>query len=117
MAERSDKITFKYVCPSDLRDLHVNGLWGGVTKNDEVYIHFFSERGPIPKTATHDLDDQGFPGKEATLELGGDIVRLVQCSIAMTAATAVVFRDWLNERIDEINARKEPRRVFRGTMQ
>ncbi|MCX5829202.1 MAG: hypothetical protein NTV58_14540 [Deltaproteobacteria bacterium] len=111
MAEKSDKITFKYVCPSDLRDLYVNGLWGGITRKDEFYIHFYSERGPIPKTATHKLNDRDLPEKEATLEMGGDVVRQVQCTIMMDADMAVALRGWLDNRIDFMNARKQEQAV------
>lgn len=59
MAEKPDKITFKYVHSEDLRDLYANGMYGGVTPRKEIYIHFYSERHPIPKKATHRLNDSG----------------------------------------------------------
>jgi hypothetical protein len=111
MAEKKDKITFKYVCPSDLRDLYVNGLWGGITRKDEFYINFYSEHGPIPKTATHKLNDRGVHEKDATLEVDGDIVRQVQCTIMMHADMAVALRDWLNNRLEFMNARKQEQAV------
>lgn len=104
MANNPNKITFKYVYPEDLRDLYINGLYGGVTPRGEIYIHFYSERHPIPKKATHNLDEQGVPSKEADMEIGGDVVRLVQASIALDISTAIAMRDWLNERINYINA-------------
>ena len=107
MADKPNKITFKYVCPEDLRDLHVNGLFGGVTPRDEIYIHFYSERHPIPKKATHTLDEEGVPSKEAEMEVGGDVVRLVQASITLDISTAIAMRDWLNEKINFISASKE----------
>ena len=107
MADKPNKITFKYVCPEDLRDLHVNGLFGGVTPRDEIYIHFYSERHPIPKRATHKLDEEGVPSKEAEMEVGGDVVRLVQASITLDISTAIAMRDWLNEKINFISASKE----------
>jgi hypothetical protein len=107
MAEKPTKVTFKYVHPEDLRDLYANGIFGGVTPRGEIYIHFYSERHPIPKKATHILDDKGCPSKEADIELGGDIVRLVQSSITMNEGTAIALRNWLNERLDFINTLKK----------
>lgn len=107
MEKKPIQLVFKYVCPEDLRDLYVNGLYGGVTPRDEIYIHFYSERHPIPKKATHTLDKKGMVGKVGNMELGGDVVRLIQSSISMDVSTAVAFRDWLNERIDFINKQKK----------
>jgi len=117
MAEKSDKITFKYLFPSDLRDLYVNGLWGGVSSRGELYVHFYSERYPIPNSATHKLNDQGLPGIEASIDMPGDIVRLIQCTITFDMATAVAFRDWLNERIGYLAALKEGQISNPGTIQ
>ena len=107
MAEKPNKVTFRYVCPEDLRDLYVNGLYGGITPRGEIYIHFYSERHPIPKKATHKLSDQGMPEKEADLELGGDVMRMVQSSISIDVNTAVAFRDWLTEKINFIHIEKK----------
>jgi hypothetical protein len=107
MAKMPDQITFKYVCPEDLRDLYVNGLYGGVTPRKEIYIHFFSERHPLPKKATHKIDEQGNLGEQLGVEVGGDVVRMVQTSIVMDPATAVSLRDWLNEKINFVEINKD----------
>lgn len=107
MGDVKDKITFKYVHPENLRDLYSNGLFGGVTPRGEIYIHFYSERHPIPKKATHSIDDKGLPSKDGDIELGGDVVRLVQSSIIINEGTAIALRDWLNERLDVLNKMKE----------
>jgi hypothetical protein len=106
MAEKPTKITFKYVHPEDLRDLYANGIFGGLTPRNELYIHFYSERHPIPKTATHRIDDKGMLSKDGDMELGGDVVRLVQSSIIIDEGTAIALRDWLNDRLDNIKTRK-----------
>src|SRR5450759_3086051 len=105
MAGEIKQITFKYVLPEDLRDLYVNGLYGGVTPRNELYVHFYSERHAIPKKTTHEIDTNDTLGAELATEKGGDVVRLVQTSIMMDVGTAIVFRNWLNEKIDFINER------------
>jgi hypothetical protein len=106
VGEFGDKITFKYVHPEDLRDLYSNGIFGGITPRGEIYMHFYSERHPIPKKATHKIDDNGFPSKDGEIEIGGDVVRLVQSSIIINEGTAIALRDWLNERLDYLNKMK-----------
>lgn len=101
------KITFKYVYPEDLRDLYVNGMWGGVTPRHEIYVHFYSERHPIPKTVVHSVKKDGTLGPEEEVVKGGDVVRFIQSSIVMDLQTAISFRDWLDGRIKFVSERQE----------
>lgn len=93
------RLTFKYVYPQDLRDLYINGIYGGATPRAEIYAHMYSERHPIPKKVVHGVTDTGGLGPEEEIEKGGDIVRFIQASIVMDLKTAIAFRDWLDERI------------------
>lgn len=99
MGSNPKNITFRYVYPEDLRDFYVNGAFGGVTPRKEIYVHFYSERHPIPKTVTHKIKEDGTLGEPQSKETGGDVVRLIQASIVMDLKTAVGIRDWLNDRI------------------
>ena len=47
-AASSPKLTFKFIFPPQLPDLHVSGAWAGVTPKGEINIHFYSERRPHP---------------------------------------------------------------------
>ena len=107
MEEKPTKITFKYVYPEDLRDLYINGIFGGATPRKEIYAHLYSERHPIPKTVVHSVEQNGMLGPEEKTEKGGDIVRFVQTSIVMDLNTAIAFRDWLSQRIEFIQSTQE----------
>jgi hypothetical protein len=107
MGEKPKHLKFKYVYPEDLRDLHVNGIFGGVTPRHEIYAHFFSERHPIPKSSTYELTDEGHLGAEISTEKGGDVVRFIQASIVTDVATAVAIRDWLTGQIEIIHSKIE----------
>jgi hypothetical protein len=111
MGEKQSKITFKYVHPADLRDLYVNGLWGGVTPRGEIYAHFYSERHPIPNKSTHEIKDDGSFDRIGKTETGGDAVRIIQSSVTMDVQTAVAFRDWLTDQINVINKRIEDGKI------
>jgi len=99
---KKKKLAFKYVYPDNLRDLYVNGAWGGITGRKEVHIHFYSERPPIPKSVSHELNADSTLGKQIKEETGGDIVRLVQASIIMDFNTAVSIRNWLNRMMESL---------------
>lgn len=107
MGDIDDKITFKYVYPEDLRDLYINGLFGGVTPRKEIYAHLYSERHPIPKTVIHGINKNGTLGPEINVDKGGDIVRFVQTSIVMDLKTAISFRNWLDDRIKFVQEIKD----------
>lgn len=107
MAKKLKNITFKYVYPDNLPDLYVNGLCGGTTPRKEIYIHFYSERLPIPKTISYELGENKKVGKLESIEQGGDVVRLVQSSLVLDVKTAIEFRDWLDRRIKFINKSKK----------
>lgn len=103
-----DKLTFKYVYPENLRDLYVNGCWGGVTPRKEIHLHLFSERHPIPKSITHEIDKNTMSlGKEIAKEEGGNIVRLIQTSVIMDLSTAIAVRDWIDDKIKAIQTMNE----------
>lgn len=103
--KKTEKIEFKYkyVIPEHLRDLYVNGMWGGVTPRGEIHMHFYNERHAIPKSVTCEIDKKGEIKGIVSQEAGGDAARIVQASIVMDYQTAVAMRDWLNDRIGVID--------------
>lgn len=96
------ELSFRYVYPSDLRDCYVNGVWGGYTPRGEIYMHFFSERHPIPKTVRHEVTEDFKLGPEIYKETGGDVVRLIQTSVIMDLDSAIAIRDWLSNKITQM---------------
>ena len=107
MVEKDQKeFTYRYVYPGDLRDLYVNGAWGGITPRREIHLHFYSERQPIPKKITHVIEKDGKIGEPTgPAESGGDVVRLIQTSMVMDLETAIRTRDLLGKFIKLIQDR------------
>lgn len=101
--KEKSKLKFKYVVPDNLRDLYVNGLWGGVTPRAEIHMQFYNERIPIPNLVTCEVGEKG-KLSEVDRDIGGDVVRVVQSSLVMDYSTAVAVRDWLNDRIKLVEA-------------
>lgn len=100
------EITFKYVFPKDLRDYHVNGAWGGITPRNEIHMHFYSERHPIPKAIKYGIQDDGSLDEGETV-LEGDVIRLIQTSVVMDYSTAVAVRNWLTDKIEFIDKKNK----------
>lgn len=103
------KIKFKYVIPEDLRDYYINGAWGGVTPRNEIQMHLYSERIPLPLSMVHEVKPDGTLHDKGEVKTGGDVVRLVQASLMMNVSTAIALRNWLDDKIKFIqkqNAKK-----------
>jgi hypothetical protein len=93
------EFTFKYIIPDHIQDCYVNGAFGGVTPRNEISMHLFCERHPIPKNIKHKIKADGTLSDEISTEIGGDVVRIIQSSVIMDEGTAIAIRDWLSDRI------------------
>lgn len=103
MNKKNKELKFKYVIPDHISDCYVNGLWGGVTPRDEINMHFYSERHPIPKEAIYRMAETSTTSEQSEEPVfGGDVVRLIQASIIMDLNTAIGIREWLDDKISFI---------------
>lgn len=108
MSKGKKTLTFRYVYPDDLRDYYVNGAWGGTTPRNEINMHFYSERRPIPKTVTHKIKDDETVGDQLKPpETGGDVVRLIQASVIMDIDTAIRIRNLLDSFIQHVQTQSK----------
>lgn len=109
--QKKKTFTFKYIIPDDLRDYYINGVHGGVTPRNEISMHLFSERLPIPLSLTHTINKDNTLSKDKKQKYGADVIRLVQSSVVMDVSTAKAIRDWLDNKIkfiDKLEEKKEP---------
>ena len=109
--QKKKTFTFKYIIPDDLRDYYINGAHGGVTARNEISMHLFSERQPIPLSLTHTINKNNTLSKDKKQKYGADVIRLVQSSVVMDVSTAKAIRDWLDNKIqfiDKLEEKKEP---------
>lgn len=100
------ELEFTYEKSAFFRVIHVDGAVGGVSAgNKTIHMAVYSERQPIPKRMVH-LVKQGVLGKEISekRESRKGIFREVESDLVMSVATATAIRNWLNERIAEVEA-------------
>ena len=97
--QKKKTFTLKYIIPDDLRDYYINGAYGGLTPRNEISMHLFSERRPIPLSSTHTINKDDSLSKHEKPEYGADLIRLVQSSVVMDVSTAKAIRDWLDNKI------------------
>lgn len=109
------RLKFKYVIPDHVKDCHVTGAWGGISKRGDIHLHFFNERPAIPNHIIVEVSDNDKIIQEVEKEAGGDFIRLIQASIVMDIPTAISIRNWMDNMIKtfeerfgkEINAIKD----------
>ena len=93
--------SFKYIFPSDLRELHVNGAYGGLGPDGTIRMAVYSERGAIPNFEKRIITSDKPLGEAIEIEKKYDIVRIIQASFVFNIGTAKSFVEWLNDRIKE----------------
>ncbi|MER9163561.1 hypothetical protein [Mesorhizobium sp. M0715] len=100
MAVETTSVKFHYIKSPLARDLHIDGVYGGINNvTGQLIVSIFAERAPIPTSLTVELSD-GTLGKELEREGKDGVVRVVQDTLYMDFATAFVVHKWLGSHID-----------------
>ena len=103
--EQSEKITLHFLKSNFFRTIHVDGAFGGVTPHGGINMQLFSERFPIPTSTTHEMSGHVFGPEIASERVSKDgIVRELEVGIMMDLATARAMRDWLDRKIEKLEA-------------
>jgi hypothetical protein len=102
---RADKVAFEYTYADGFRSHHVDGATGGVTPNGFIHFAVYSEKFELPKKQLFGLNSDGTLGSLLDGEVGTTkIVRELSADIFVTLAAARGLRDWLGERITELES-------------
>ena len=94
-----DTVDFHYVKSGDFRVVHADGVWGGATFRGYITMSFFSERHPIPRKISREVNSGGTLGQEISRDSKEGVVRDVQVEVMMDLAMAKSMIPWLNEKI------------------
>ena len=107
MEKKRDSLSFKYIFPSDLKELHINGAYGGIDPHGMIRMAVYSERAAIANIEERSLNPDGTLGEVIDTDKKYDVVRVVQSSLAFNVVTARSLIKWLEERIKDNEALKE----------
>ncbi|MDV4183394.1 hypothetical protein R1521_33430 [Rhizobium brockwellii] len=111
----SPTVDINYIKAAGYREISCDGMLGGPTPSEKMWLGFYSERLPIPKLMRHSLQPGTGPDEWAldqdalpvVLESRSGIVRNVEVGLYMSIDTAEQLRDWLTV---NINRMKEVKR-------
>lgn len=94
------KFETHYIKNNDFKTVQGNGVFGGITHNGQINMSFFTDRAPIPKKITLDIDPgSGEILSEIERECKEGIIREVHFGVLLDKETAKRIVDWLNEKI------------------
>lgn len=101
-AESSPKHEFiiDYIKSRFFRVVYADGVWGGVTANQNIHMVLWNSRDAIPRQIRYGIDDDG-EIIETGRKVRADQVREVEVAVTMSTETARLVRDWLDEMIAE----------------
>lgn len=100
--EESQKVLFDthYVKNNDFRTVFTSGIFGGVTPSGLINMNFFSDRAPIPKRITFEVDPKaGQLNNEVERDSKEGVVREVHFGMLIDINTAKSVVEWLNQKI------------------
>jgi hypothetical protein len=102
-------IDFHYLKGPDFRSVHIDGAIGGLTTKGFLHIALFAERAVIPQKTTYNITDEGTLGDEIVerRESKNGIVRQMEIDLIVNEDTAIVLRNWLDQRIEEFEQRRK----------
>ena len=99
--ERPTSVQFHYIKSNSFRVVHTDGFIGSLTPSGYIHMASYSERPAIPQLITQRLSESGLGETESTTGRDG-IVREIDIDLVMSLDVARSMRDWINERIDEL---------------
>lgn len=102
-------VQFHYIFPETYNPEYTNGVYGGVSAQGDLAIHFYHERSAIPYKVTHDIVD-GQLGPERAREPSSEplqMVRFVTTGVVMNYDAAKRLHDWLGDKLSMMAAMAE----------
>ena len=95
-------VRYKFTKSPFYRDIHIDGIWGGVHSGGYVQMAVFKDKSHLPDVVEYEVREDGRLGKETSRDLPDGITREIEVDIAMNLNVAIVMRDWLTARIKEL---------------
>lgn len=85
------------------------GSLGGMTPKGDIFVSFYSERFPLPRTIVCELSADGTLGPEIRSERLGEarnVVREVEVALHLDLDVAKGIAAWLQKKVEEAEKRK-----------
>jgi len=97
------EIEFDFIKSNFFRVIRADGAFGGIAPGGAIHMAIYSERQAIPTKTVHSLEGQQLgPEIPEKREGRSAVVREVEIDVVLELPQAIVFRQWLDERIMQL---------------
>lgn len=112
-----DRIVYHYRTDGAMGLQVAHGVWGGLNPHGEIEICFYNESDVPPERSEQQIGADGMPGPEyaACSDNSRHIERRIHTRLILNYDTASAVRDWLEERLAEMDAGNTPEIYDRDT--
>lgn len=100
----AQRVQFHYLKSPQFRTVTAEGFFGSVTPHGKIYMAPYTERGALPRVIWQAVSPHGELGEVLEVETRGGVVRELEVGIIIDRDDAVRFRDWLSNKILELDA-------------
>ena len=109
LTSESPVIDFQYIKGSGFRSAHIDGAIGGLSPKGFLHVALFNERIAIPTKTTHSLLPSGKLGSEILEDriVKSGIVRELEIDLIMNEETVRELRNWLDQKLEEFEAKRK----------
>jgi len=99
--EKEKRIVNIFYTKSDTyRSYHVDGIYGGLTPQGNIYMEVFTEKSPIPDDEKYEVDkNEKLISPPLKKNVRQAIQRNVECGLVIDVNTAQSIINWLKDRI------------------
>lgn len=94
-----DSVEAIYTKSNACRVIHVDGAYGGVTPQLNIYMALYSEHNALPSAAVYVLDRAEKVAREQIQTPSNQWVREIETEVLMSREMARSLRDWLDGRL------------------
>lgn len=114
-SKRQDvRVKFDYLKANHFRDIHVDGVFGGLSPRGYIDMAVYSERYSIPQQTVNPINQNGSLGKEIKEDRvsRNSVIRELEANLKMDLQSAKNIVTWLKEQIEtleKLNKRKHRR--------
>ena len=112
MADTKPTIKFEYLKSASFRVVHSDGVFGGTTPQGDIFVSFYNERFPLPKSLVNEVEPDGTLGPEVRsdrVEEGRNVIRELEVGVHLSVPMAKIVAEWLLKKVAHAEKRKASR--------
>lgn len=96
-----NSLTYNFVESPQYREIYVDGVWGGIHPGGYIQMAMFKEKSYLPSAIEYNVLEEGRLEERERI-LADSITRELEADVRLTLNTAIMMRNWLDQRIVEL---------------